>query len=153
MFMRHSFILSCLVLGGACFLGGCATRDSGYKISKETIAFIKPGVTTKAELIENLGTPLLDLKDVRALAYSWGKMRATATTPVVREQGLQSQQMGYSMGAPPLSDEGGLIETRRWVCCVALDENERVRRVETVEVSGAQSLEEAVRRWVAALGK
>jgi len=134
----------------ACFFGGCATRESGYKISKETIAFIQPGVTTRTDVVENLGTPLLDLKDARALAYSWGKMRATVTKPVVREEGLQSQQMGYSMGAPGSGGEEGLVEMRRWICCIALDQNDRVQRVATVEVQGAESLEQTLRRWAAA---
>jgi hypothetical protein len=138
------------VLAAACGLTSCATRDSGYKISEETIAFIRPGETTRAEVIENLGPPLLELRDIRASAYTWGKMRlAVSGKQVMREDPLQSRQMtGYSL-APPPSEEGTLVEHRRWLCCLAFDDQGKVRRVERIRVEGSPSLEKALRDWAA----
>src|SRR5690349_9893962 len=117
------------VLG--CGLAGCATRDSGYKISQETIAFVQPGKTAKAEVIENLGPPLLELKNPRVVAYSWGKMHMTGAKPAVREDPMQGRSMGYGVGPPP--EEGTGVESRRWICCFALDENDKVVKVGRIE--------------------
>jgi hypothetical protein len=139
---KRSWIASTLCL--IWLLPGCATQESGYKISDETIAFIQPGVTMRAEVVENLGPPLLELKDLRVVAYSWGKLRATGSR-APEQQGLQTGSMGNA-GGPP-SDDSGLVETRRWICCIALDDKDRVTRVERVAMEGATSLENAVRQW------
>src|SRR4029077_17927493 len=34
-------------------------------------AFIQPGITTKAEVIENLGTPSFDMPEIRLIGYPW----------------------------------------------------------------------------------
>jgi hypothetical protein len=145
--MKRAFWFSAcvalLLTGG---LSGCATRDAGYKISDETIAFVQPGVTTRAEVLENLGTPLLELKDPRVIAYSWGKMRATGGKPVVTDETMRARDMGYNPMPEPL-EETGLVETRRWVFCIALDGQERVTRVGKIKLENAGSLEKAVRDW------
>lgn len=135
-------------------LTGCAMRQTGYKIDEETVAFIQPGETSRAEVIENLGPPLMDLPDVKASAYSWGKLRATGGKPAVRDPtirdpGMDSRQMGYGIAASQI-DEGGLVEWRRWVCCIAWDANDRVRRVERIQVEPGTSVENAVRSWAGA---
>ena len=144
---RHSWVhlLAILAIGG--LLAGCATRDSGYRISDETIAFIQPGVTTRSEIVENLGTPLLELKEPRVVAYSWGKLRATGGKPAAQSGTMGTQSLGSPVPLTDPSEESGLIETRRWVCCIALDGNDRVTRLEKLKLEGAQSLENAVRRW------
>lgn len=126
-------------------LPGCATRDSGYKISHETVAFIEPGVTTRAEVVENLGVPLLDLPDARVSAYSWGKVRVSGSQPVVRDERLEPRQMGYST-APSAWQES---ESRRWAYAIAWDENDRVARTERIKVEGITTLDRAVREWAA----
>ncbi len=132
-------------------MAACATRDSGYRITKETTAFVQPGVTTRADLIENMGPPLLELKDPHVLAYSWGKVhpkavaRAPGQDPSMAPGGA-ANQAGYSAGPSPL-EETGSVETERWVYCVALDDHDRVTRSETVKLEQAPSLEIAVRRW------
>ena len=134
----------------SCGLAGCATRDSGYRISDETIAFIEPGVTTRAEVIENLGQPLLEIEGGRVAAYSWGKMRAVASQTGTRNPGAQYSRMQMGYGAvPPPADEIALVEARRWIFCVALDEQGRVTRAERIKLEGAGSLEAAVQQWAA----
>jgi hypothetical protein len=124
----------------------CATRDSGYRISEETIAFIQPGVTTRSEVVENLGTPLLELKQPHVVAYSWGKVHVTGGKPAVQAPSMGAGEMNYAAGPPP-SEEGNLVEVKRWVCCIALDDKNRVVRVEKIKLEGAPSLEQAVRQW------
>ena len=131
-------------------ISGCATRDSGYRITSETTAFVQPGVTTRADLIENLGQPLLEIKDPHVLAYSWGKVRPKAG---VRNGQDQSMLPGGQVGAgtyiasPPTLEEYGSVEAARWVYCVALDDKDRVTRMQTVKLENQPSVEQAVRRW------
>ena len=128
-------------------LSGCATRESGYKITDETIAFIQPGVTTRADVVENLGTPLLELKDPHVVAYSWGRMRATAGKPAIHDPGMSEVRPDYAVVPQPYED-AGLIETHRWVCCVALDGQDHVTRFGKIKLEGdTSSLEKAVREW------
>ncbi len=132
-----------LILLLTAILPGCASRDSGYKISKDTVAFIEPGVTTRAEIVENLGPPLLELHEPRASAYSWGKVRVSGSQPVVRDERLEPRQMGYST-TPSTWQES---ESRRWAFAIAWDENDRVKRTERIKVEGITTLERAVREW------
>ena len=44
---------------------------SGRKITNENIAFIKEGVTSRSEVIQELGSPDIDFKDLRTIAYTW----------------------------------------------------------------------------------
>jgi hypothetical protein len=134
------------IIGVIVICAGCASRDSGYKVSNETVAFIQLGVTTRAEVVENLGTPLFELKEPHVAAYSWGKLRATGGNPAAAGQGYQRQEMGTAIPAGPV-EETGLIETQRWIYCLRLDAGNRVTRAERIKLEGATSLEDAVRKW------
>ena len=127
-------------------LVSCASRESGYKISDETIAFIQPRVTTRSDLIENLGPPLLEINNPHVIAYSWGKLHATGARPsAVRPEDARETEMASTLRNP--DDEPGLVESRRWICCIALDSKDRVARMERIKLAGAGSLEQAVRAW------
>lgn len=145
--MRPWFQITAVLL---LVLSGCATRQGGYKIGDDTIAFIQPGITSRAEVVENLGPPLLDLPDIRVSAYSWGKLRVTGGQPEPRQPGLSDRQSSYAGTPAPPVEERGLVEGRRWVCCIAWDGEDRVQRLERIEVQAASSLEQAVRRWAGA---
>jgi hypothetical protein len=132
-------------------LCGCASQDSGYRISNETVAFIRPGVTTRTEVVENLGPPLFELKDPHVVAYSWGKVHGTVSRAAVSQSAnpaLRPSQSGYAP-EPAAPEETGTVESHRWICCVALGPQDRVTRFGTFEVQGATSLENAVRQWAA----
>ena len=127
-------------------LVSCATPDAGYKITDETIAFVQPGVTTRSEVLENLGSPLFELKEPPVVSYSWGKMRSTgARAAPVRSDDLRQEQSAARLEDP--SEQSGTVESRRWVFCIALDANDRVKRVQKIELRGQTSLEQAVRAW------
>jgi hypothetical protein len=148
--MRREFWMQmAALLLGACWLSGCASRETGYRISEETVAFIRPGSTTRAEVMENLGPPLFELQNPRVLAYSWGKVHGVVTKPVTQEQMPIPGQVGYE---PPLndpSDNTTSVESRRWIYCIGLDDQGRVTRQGKFELRGADSVENAVRRWAA----
>lgn len=44
---------------------------SGRKITSEDTAFIKPGLTTRDEVVQGPGRPDQDFRDLRTIAYSW----------------------------------------------------------------------------------
>src|ERR1700730_12719796 len=44
---------------------------AGTKLESTTISFIKPGTTTRAEVIQKLGEPSLDMPEIDLIAYSW----------------------------------------------------------------------------------
>jgi hypothetical protein len=142
----HPWHRTLLILLLAWTVPGCASRDSGYKISNDTVAFIEPGVTTRAEVVENLGPPLLDLPDARVSAYSWGRVRVSGSQPVVRDDRLEPRTMGYYSTTPSTWQES---ESRRWAYAIAWDENNRVMRTERIKVEGITTLERTVREWAA----
>jgi hypothetical protein len=144
---RDGWIPLVLALVGSVALLSCATRDSGHRISNDAIAFIEPGVTKRSEVVENLGPPLFELQEPRVAAYSWGRLRATGSRPAIREQSFENRRMGYNTTLTPPPEDSGLMESRRWICCLALDQEDRVLRVETIRLEGNISLEEAVRQW------
>lgn len=61
--------------------------------------------------MENLGPPLLELKDPRAIAYSWGKMHVggARSTPVRPDEST----MGAAILSSPTDEDASLVETRR----------------------------------------
>jgi hypothetical protein len=132
-------------------LGGCAARDAGYRITDATTAFVQPGVTTRADVVENLGPPLIEVEGAKVAAYSWGRIRSTGgRAAVTRDTGSPSRRMSYGVDLDPL-EETGSVETQRWIYCIEYDADGRVRRAERVRLERVgQSLEQAVRRWAGA---
>jgi hypothetical protein len=66
-----------------------------------------------------------------------------------RQEAAQNrQQLGVSANVTP-SEGTGLVESRRWIFCIALDDSDRVTRAGRLELQGAGSLERAVRDWAA----
>jgi hypothetical protein len=140
-------LAAALILAGA--FCGCARGTTGYRISDETVAFIHPGLTTRSDVVENLGPPLFELKNPHVVAYSWGRVRSAGGRPVVQEQMPDPGRTGYETAPPPSDEDSSSFEARRWICCVALDDKDRVTRFGTFEMHGAASLEQAVREWAA----
>jgi hypothetical protein len=58
-----------VVLLGGCLYDKYPTQDANVEPS--AIAFIKPGITTRAEVVENLGDPGLEWKAEQGIAYLW----------------------------------------------------------------------------------
>lgn len=49
---------------------------SGHKITNENIAFIEQGVTSRIDVIQELGPPDMDFDDLQTIAYSWEVLSA-----------------------------------------------------------------------------
>ena len=47
---------------------------AGTKLESTTISFIKPGRTTRAEVIQKLGEPSLDMPELDLIAYTWAQV-------------------------------------------------------------------------------
>jgi len=74
----HIYILVLLI--SALFAQGCVPipiptgEDEvlfGRQVTEQQLAFIRPGVTSKSEIIEHLGEPNVFWEDERIFAYNW----------------------------------------------------------------------------------
>jgi len=105
-----SLLLGVLAIAGCVPVYSYSPSDppvAGRRIKPEDVAFIKPGITSRDEVISNLGVPTVDLSDLRTLVYVWIE--------------LKEQWVGVIPGllftAPRTAD---------WTLLVAIDENDRV---------------------------
>ncbi len=68
-----------MLVASSLFLCGCIgylpkpviVENYGTRLTRDRVAFIQPGKTTRAELIIRLGTNYVSLPHERAIAYSW----------------------------------------------------------------------------------
>jgi len=109
---------------------GCSTTVSGTRISKEQLSFIQPGVTTKREIIENLGPPTWEWEKQRGIAYKWEKGVAYET----QELSSGKEFVGFSSSA----------------FCAAFDENDRLIKRTFIKAEGSNELKDAVLKWLEA---
>jgi outer membrane protein assembly factor BamE (lipoprotein component of BamABCDE complex) len=110
---------------------GCARVSAGYGIQPGTVSFITPGITTKQEVLENLGSPLLDLEGGQLIAYFW-------------ETTGQLKASWYWFGR-----ELGQVGPKQsqWAFCVAFDAAERVSRHATISIMNDETVCVAVLKW------
>jgi hypothetical protein len=104
---------------------------AGRRIKPEDVTFIQPGMTSRDEVISNLGVPTVDLSDLRVLVYVWIEYR------------------GQWVGAIP-----GLLftapRTAEWALLVAIDENNRVVRSGFDERRGSETVISQAPTWAEA---
>lgn len=103
------------------------------------VSFIQPGITTKAEVLENLGEPIWQQE--RGIAYLWNP--SWSKHPHQRGADYYSEHpeyKGYSHGGRDTVDH------EYSVFCIAFDAEGRVLRSEVLDTdSGATN--EAVAGW------
>lgn len=90
-----------------------------------------PGITTKQEVLENLGSPLFDLEGGRLIAYYWettGQLKASF------------------FGFGPEAGEIG-PKQKQWAFCVAFDVGGRVTRRATISTKHDETVRDAVLKW------
>jgi len=123
-------------------LSGCAAIvipvsdaevTSGRKIGAENIAFFKQGVTTRAEVIQALGQPDIDFKDLRIIVYHWS-VRSAYVPWVVGSGG------GGTGDIMEISDKYTLL--------IALDEKDYVSRSEITKVWPGTPIRSHTLKWV-----
>jgi hypothetical protein len=99
-------------------------------MSGDRIAFIRDGVTTRAEVVETLGSPLYDLQPERAIAYTWE---------------TEGARFGYTVF-------GNYKEISRkhdrFFFCVRFDELGVVRQHGEARQLETETSDEAIRRWL-----
>jgi hypothetical protein len=123
------WIINVIALLLAC--GGCSHTAVGLKLSGDRIAFIRDGVTPRAEVLETLGLPLYDLQPERTIAYAW------------ETEG--SVGFGYTV-------VGSYKETYRkhdrFLFCVRFDEHGIVSQHGETRQSETESSNDTIRRWL-----
>lgn len=123
-------------------LSGCAAIvipvsdgevTSGRKIGVENIAFFKQGVTTRAEVIQTLGQPNIDFKDLRVIVYHWS-VRSAYVPWVVGSGGRGT---------------GDIMEiSDKYTLLIALDEKDYVLRSEISKVWPGTPIRSHTLKWV-----
>lgn len=72
------------VLFGPVVVAGCVALPikigeeealAGRRIGPKDVAFLKPGITTRDEVVSKLGAPTFDLSDLGILSYVWIELK------------------------------------------------------------------------------
>jgi hypothetical protein len=106
---------------------------SGRKITSENTAFIKPGFTTRDEVIKELGRPDMDLKDSRTIAYCWEVLDA---------------YMPWIIGGH-YSAVGGFAEIGKpYVLLINFDQDDRVSKFEIKERWPLDTVRSHAIKWI-----
>lgn len=108
---------------------GCGTTRAPNTIRSDAIAFLRDGVTRRAEVLDNLGQPLVVLDKEHAIAYAWSTKR----------------QSSYDEVPPWLV---GVDNSQRRMLCIALDEKDVVQRHAVVKGPDGGSLAADLGNWV-----
>src|SRR5258706_1461394 len=119
-------VMICLLVAVAG--SGCAHVTGGTGIHADSVAFIKPGATTKAEVIENLGQPTWEAPSERVISYLW------ETT-----DGVNGDFFGRHC-------EFGDDPTQH-AFCIALDESNRVARAGFAKGKDFAELKKTIAAW------
>jgi hypothetical protein len=123
------WIISVIALLLAC--GGCSHTTAGLKMSGDRIAFIRDGVTTRAEVVETLGQPLYDLQPERAVAYAW------------------ETEGDFGLGASVFGSYKEISRKHdRFLFCVHIDEHGIVSQHGETRQLETESSNDAIRRWL-----
>jgi|CXWL01.1.fsa_nt_gi hypothetical protein len=101
---------------------------AGRRIKPEHVAFIKPGITTRDEVISTLGAPTVDLSDLGILVYVWKE--------------LKEQWVGVAPGFLFTSPR-----TADWALLVAMGENNRVVKSGFDQRGGLDTVNSQARKW------
>ncbi len=112
---------------------GCAPNS----FPKESLAFVRPGETTRADVIENFGTPEYDLADPHVIAY----LKDTI--------GGNVPQSRLDRTASPLlfQDEKDPVGRETELLCFLLDAHDRVQRFGKVTIDGKTPTRTALNKW------
>jgi len=118
-FLKFGLLSFCLLvpLGCAAIIIPASKHEvlSGHKITSENIAFIEQGITLKSDVIQELGPPYMDFKELRTIAYSWEVLDA---------------YMPYIIGAG-YGAAGGVLEIGKpYVLLIAFDKDDHVSKFE-----------------------
>jgi outer membrane protein assembly factor BamE (lipoprotein component of BamABCDE complex) len=106
---------------------------AGKPVTKEQLAFLRPKITMKQEVIERLGSPNVIWEDARVFVYNW-EMR----------QGILFWVVGaYYTGGAGMTDI-----PKHYLLLIQFDEQDLVRRFERAACPFNKSYSEFLKEWV-----
>ena len=112
---------------------GDAIPGKGRGLTSEELSFIRPGITTKGEVVEQLANPDVIWVEERIFAYTWwtrwGILYSGGVTPY---------------GASASADDIGVKHN---VLLIRFDPNDRVERFEVTHRSRFDSYGEHLEKW------
>jgi hypothetical protein len=135
----HRFIAALIAIAG--IPAGCIiipvplpedTVLAGNPVTPEQTAFIVPGVTTRAEVVERLGPPSILWDDARVIIYDW-EMRAGVVILLA--------------GGPGGGSVADLDISAHYLVIMEFDEEDRVLRFERTKHDSLQSFSEFLLAW------
>jgi hypothetical protein len=112
---------------------------AGRRIRPEDLAFLKPGITTRDEVVSKLGAPTLDLSDLGILSYVWIELK-------------EDWAAIWALPNPRLPLAGVFFTPRTgdWALFVATDENGYVVRAGLDQRKPRDSIRSQARKWAEA---
>jgi len=130
LFIPVLFMQSCIVLP---VHTGDTIPGKGRGFTSEELSFIRPGITTKGEVVEQLANPDVIWVEERIFAYTWwtrwGILYSGGVTPY---------------GASASADDIGVKHN---VLLIRFDPNDRVERFEVTHPSRFDSYGEHLEKW------
>jgi hypothetical protein len=108
---------------------------SGSKITSENIAFIEQGITSRSDVIQKLGPPYMDLKELRTIAYTWDVLGV---------------YMPWIAGYPTVGGGYGGVEKigKPYVLLIAFDKDDHVSKFEIKERWPLDTVKSHVIKWI-----
>ncbi len=106
---------------------GCSHLNHPATPNAGSIAFIKPGKTTKAEVLQKFGKPNWEWEQERVIAYRWEDM------------GEASRFNREQMSSPSLS---------QWAFCIAFDQDNIVTHHNLFNAPDSEALKKKVQHWI-----
>ena len=126
----------CLYLCVAFLLGGLAACAPN-SFPQDSLAFVHPGNTTRAEVIENFNTPTYDLKEPHVIAYL--KDTIVGSAPHSTLDRTQSPLLYH--------EDPGQADRETELLCFLLDDHDHVLRFGKIMVDGKTQPQAAITEW------
>lgn len=129
------------------WLGGCMIPlpdkvSSGHMYTKDALAFLDLPGTTRKEVVETLGQPLLESTAARTLIYEWELTHRSLFVPPDKIGSVE-------LGLKPETIKG---DSYRLCLFIAFDD-QSVVRAHAVRNVGTKNLEDACSEWQRGMGK
>ncbi len=110
---------------------------AGDQMTNKELNFIRPGITTKEEVVERLDDPDVIWQEERIFAYNW------QTT-----WGVLLWAVGYAHGGVAAGAGAEDIGQKNYVLLIRFDPNDRVERFEATKRSESDSYGEHLKKWI-----
>lgn len=106
---------------------------AGKPVTPDQLAFLKPGITTKTEVMNRLGSPGTIWEDARLYAYEW-----------TMRQGI----LVWAIGGGYTGAAGVENLEKRYMLLIQFDGRDRVRRFEKIVRPAFKTYGDILKEWV-----